>query len=370
MLPLIRKQTFEIENFRTFLGPEIRHLRLGWEAYGQLNAEKSNAILITHYFSGSSHAAGKYADSDIEPGFWDAVIGPGKPIDTNRFYVLSMDSLVNLNAYDPHVITTGPASLDPDTGKPYGLGFPVITIRDFVEAQRALLDHLGIGRLHAVAGPSMGGLQAYEWAAVHPERVARLLPVIAGGWTDADLIARLNIWGAPIRLDPDWRDGAYYGRRPPLRGLCEALKLITYDALHEDWANAAFARKWADSARDPAAGLDHAFAIEAALDAVARERAARLDANHLLYLIKANQLFTAGHGGDALAGLRKITAPTLIVYQPQDRIFRAERVRQTAEAIGDGGAPVSLFEINGAQGHLDGLLSIGQAGAAIAAFLA
>ncbi|MBU2280493.1 MAG: homoserine acetyltransferase, partial [Gammaproteobacteria bacterium] len=136
---IVKKQAFEINNFQTQNQQTIAKVRVGWEAYGTLNADKSNVILITHYFSGTSHAAGKYQQDDAAPGYWDSIIGPGKVIDTNKFYVISSDTLVNANVKDPHVITTGPATINPATNKPYGLTFPVVTIRDFVEVQRALL---------------------------------------------------------------------------------------------------------------------------------------------------------------------------------------------------------------------------------------
>ena len=135
---MVEKRVFEMPHFTTFGGKQIKNVKVGWEAYGTLNDAKSNVILITHYFSGSSHAAGKYDENDPAPGYWDSIIGPGKAIDTDRFYVISVDTLANLNAYDPHVITTGPTSINPDTGKPYGLDFPVVTIRDSVNVQKTL----------------------------------------------------------------------------------------------------------------------------------------------------------------------------------------------------------------------------------------
>src|SRR5207244_4866527 len=137
-----------------------------------------NAILVTHFFSGTSHAFGKYAESDTAAGYWNAIVGPGKAIYTNKYYVLSSDTLVNLNVNASNVVTTGPATVDPDTGKPYGMSFPVVSIKDFVEVQKALIESLGVKKLKAVVGASMGGFQAYEWAASHPEMVERIIPVV------------------------------------------------------------------------------------------------------------------------------------------------------------------------------------------------
>lgn len=166
---IVEKKVFELERFTTANGADLKSVRIGWESYGELNADASNAVLITHFFSATSHAAGRYSPADELPGYWDALIGPGKAIDTDRYFVLSSDTLVNINVNDPKVTTTGPASLDPDTGKPYGMSFPVVSIRDFVNVQKALVESLGISKLKAVIGPSMGALQAYEWATAYPE---------------------------------------------------------------------------------------------------------------------------------------------------------------------------------------------------------
>src|SRR5215467_12339077 len=137
---IVEKKTFALPSYTTVAGETIKSVKVGWESAGTLNSDKSNAVLITHFFSGTSHAFGKYSAEDKAVGYWDAIIGPGKAIDTNKYFVLSSDTLVNLNVNMPNVITTGPASIDPDTGKPYGMSFPVVSIKDFVEVQKALLE--------------------------------------------------------------------------------------------------------------------------------------------------------------------------------------------------------------------------------------
>src|SRR5206468_4404856 len=224
---IVEKKTFSIAAYTTVGGTTIKNVRVGYETYGTLNAGKDNVILVAHFYSGNSHAAGRYTETDPTPGYWDAVIGSGKPVDTDRFLVVSSDTLVNLNVKDPNTITTGPASIDPDTGKAYGMTFPIVTIRDFVNVQKALLDSLGITRLRAVAGASMGALQALEWAAAYPDMVERVIPVLPAGELPAFTIGWANIWAAPIRLDPRWNGGDYYGRPEPVDGLAEALKIVT-----------------------------------------------------------------------------------------------------------------------------------------------
>ncbi|WP_081136514.1 E22 family MetX-like putative esterase [Halomonas sp. BC2] len=366
---VVEKQRFEIESFTTQGGETIPNVAVGWEAYGELNEARDNAILITHFFSGTSHAAGRYEAEGEATGYWDAIIGPGKPLDTDQYYVISSDTLVNLGANDPNVITTGPATLNPDTGEPWGMDFPVVTIRDFVEVQRALLESQGIESLHAVMGASMGALQAIEWASAYPERVERLIPVIGGGVADPWLLATLSAWAAPIRLDARWNEGDYYGGEPPTDGLKEALKLVTLNANHWQWANEAFNRDWADDARDPAQDITARYAIEQTLDDIAAARAALSDANHLLYLVRANQTFMAGYGDSLEAGLAAIEAPTLMLYSENDLVFAPEGVRRTAELIEADGTEVTLETLEGNRGHLDGVVAIEQASDTLRAFL-
>ena len=366
---LVEKQTFELENFTTQGGEIIPEVSVGWEAYGELNEARDNAILITHFFSGTSHAAGRYETEGEPTGYWDAIIGPGKPLDTDEYYIIASDTLVNLNAHDPNVTTTGPASINPDTGEPWGMDFPVVTIRDFVEVQRELLVSQGIDSLHAVMGASMGALQAFEWASAYPDRVERLIPVIGGGVADPWLLATLSAWAAPIRLDANWNEGDYYDGEPPTDGLKEALKLVTLNANHWEWANDTFNRDWADEDRDPAKDINARYAIEQTLDDIAAARAETSDANHLLYLVQANQAFMTGHGDSLEEGLAAIDAPTLMLYSESDLVFAPEGVRHTAELIEADGTEVTLETLEGDRGHLNGVLFIDQASDTLRAFL-
>ncbi len=354
---IVEKKTFEVPSYTTVSGGTIKNVKIGWEAAGALNPEKSNAILITHFFSGTSHAFGKYAASDPAPGYWDAIIGPGKAIDTDKYYVISSDTLVNLNVNLPNVVTTGPASINPDTGKPYGMSFPVVSIRDFVNVQKALIESLGIKKLKAVAGASMGALQAYEWAASYPEMVERIVPVIGTPAADPYLIGWLDLWGEPIRLDPNWRGGDYYDREAPLAGLTVALKIVTLHANHWEWAMSTQAGA-ADAGKDPAKAMDNKFKIEATLENAAAARAKVADANSFLYLAKASQL--------AAVDPKKVKVPTLILYSPTDLVFYPPFVEDAVKQIGS----AETAKLPGPNGHLNGLLAIGQASEKISAFLA
>lgn len=368
--PLVQKQEFTIAEYTTRGGEVVPDMRLGYETYGTLNETRDNAILIPHFFSGSSHAAGKYGPEDPAPGYWDAIIGSGKPIDTDKWFVVSVDTPVNLGAHDPHVITTGPATINPDTGKPWGMGFPILTIGDFVDTQKHLMEQLGIPRWHAVMGASMGGLQSLEWAARYPDRLERVIPVISSGWADADLIAWLDVWATPIRMDPNWNGGDYYDGPAPEAGLAQALKIITLHAQSPEWTNGTFGRAWAEEGKDPARDWQNEFAVVRTLDAAGAARARISDANHLLYLVKANQLFVAGHPDQGLyQGLLDIEVPVLLIHTDEDLVFPGNAVRETGAIIKSDGTPVQVVELEGTRGHLDGVVSIAQAGAQIRAFL-
>jgi homoserine O-acetyltransferase len=358
---IVEKKTFELPSYTTVAGAPIKQVKIGWESAGTLNADKSNAILIPHFFSGTSHAFGKYAASDAAAGYWDAIIGPGKPIDTNKYFVLSTDTLVNLNANAPNVTTTGPASINPDTGKPYGMSFPVVSIKDFVNVQKALIESLGIRKLRAVVGASMGGLQTYEWAASYPDMVDRIIPVISTPQADPFLIGWLDIWAQPIRLDPNWNGGDYYGKTPPLQGLAAALKIVTLQANQWEWAAKTFGLAPAEEGKDPAKAMGNRFKIEATLDSIAAGRAKTSDANHFIYLVKANQL--------ASADPTKIKMPVLMLYSPTDLVFQEPLVEAAAKQIATAGASVETGKLVGPYGHLNGVLAIGQAGDKIRAFL-
>ncbi len=366
---LVKKQQFELASFTTQNGAVIAPVRIGFESYGKLNAKRDNVILITHYFSGTSHAAGKYQATDAQAGYWDAIIGPGKAIDTNKFYVISSDTLVNLNAFDPNVITTGPASINVKTGKPWGLAFPVVTITDFVEVQKALLDSLGIQKLYAVIGPSMGSFQAIEWAVRYPDQVERLVPVIGSAEVDAFTAVKLERWAYPIKQDPAWQQGDYYqSAEKPTEGLATAMAYVTQDALHPR----SFNQKYPSLTKDKAAAIEITASFSAwdQLMATARQRSSLQDANHLLYLVRASQLWRAGMGDNWQHALAKVKAKTLFLPASGDLLLTADSAIASQKALQATGNNAQLVEIQGDFGHLDGLFNISTVGPVIQQFLA
>ena len=364
---LVEKQRFTLDSFTTENGQTIAPVNIGWEAYGTLNSDKSNVILITHFFSGSSHAAGKYQASDAAPGYWDAIIGPGKAIDTNKFYVISSDTLVNANVFDHNVITTGPATVNPATGKPYGLSFPVVTIADFVEVQHALLDSLGIKKLHAVIGPSMGSFQAIEWAVRYPDKVERLLPVIGSAFMDTYSAIKLQRWAYPILQDPAWHNGNYYDKGQPIQGLSTALAYITQDALHPNGFNPRYPAISTDA--DLHQRIDALPLAWQQLLAQARLRAEKQDANHILYLVRASQLWRAGMGDNWQQALGKVKAKTLFLPASGDLLLPPALSKHSADTLSAAGNQAHYAEIPGNFGHLDGVVGIAAVAERISTFL-
>lgn len=361
----VEKQSFTLPHFTTESGITLKQVRFGYETYGKLNARRDNVVFIAHYFSGSSHAAGRYAEQDAAPGYWDAIIGAGKPIDTDKYFVVSADTLANLNTGDPRVITTGPASREPETGKPYGLGFPVVTPRDFVRVHKALLDTLGVTRLHAVAGPSGGSIQAMEWAVLYPDYVPRVVHAIGPGFRmPAYGVAMLDSWSAPIRLDANWHGGDYYGHPPPLAGLASALKLVRLNSQHFDGVEAQYGKRDTTAKQDPSARMTDQPAIVSALDALSRQRAVTIDANHFLYTSRAYQLF------DVEQDLARIKAKILFIPSRSDLLFPPFLSQRAAEKFRAAGKQAEVFVLESESGHLAGLSDIAKAGEAIRRFLA
>ncbi|HEY6006013.1 MAG TPA: homoserine O-acetyltransferase [Anaeromyxobacter sp.] len=361
----VEKKVFTLASYTTVGGRTIKNVRVGYETYGKLNAAGDNAVFVAHFFSGTSHAAGKYKPSDATPGYWDAIIGSGRPIDTDRYFVVSADTLSNLNVKDPNTVTTGPASIDPDTGKPYAMTFPVISMRDSVKVHRALLDSLGVKRLQAAAGASGGSVQAMEWAALYPDYVARVIHVIGPGFDIHPYVLELlDVWSLPIRLDPRWNGGNYYGKEEPVDGVAQSLKIVTLTARHFGWAEKTFGYKWADPARNPGGAMDNRFGIEDALEKAGVARAKSTDANSLLYMAKANQLYNLGDD------VKRMKARILFVPSRSDMIFPPELSQRAAERYRAQGGVAEVAVIDGDGGHLDGVFNVAKQGEAIRAFLA
>lgn len=365
---LVEKKAFHISRFTTQGRRLIKDVRVGYETYGQLNKSGDNAILVCHYFSGSSHCAGKYHPDDPLPGYWDAIIGPGKPIDTDRYFVVSADTLSNVCAKDPRVVTAGPATIDPDTGRPYGTTFPIVTIRDFVRIQKALLDSLGVKRLKCVAGPSMGAMQTFEWGAQYPQMVEKLISVAGAGLhAEPYFIAEIDLWALPILLDRNWNGGNYFGGPEPLEGLRQCLKTITLTSRAPGWAQQSYGRRWADPTADPLASVDNLYNVESSLDALAAERSRFAEAAHIVHLVRGCRIYDIDEGDSSITAIR---APTLLISNPSDGIMFEAYSRRAYQELRAQGTAVSWVELSTDGGHLDCLYEIERVAPQIRDFLA
>jgi len=351
----VEKKVFTLPTYTTVGGKPLKNVRVGYETYGKLNAAGDNAIFVPHFFTGTSHAAGKYKPTDAAPGYWDPIIGAGRPLDTDKYFVISADALTNLNTKDPNVTTTGPASIDPDTGKPYGMTFPVVSYRDSVQVHKALVDSLGVKKLQAVAGPSGGSIQAMEWAAEYPQLVERVIHVIGPGLDiHPYVIGLLDLWMMPIKMDPNWKGGDYFGGAEPNEGVAQSLKTVTLTALHFGWADKVHGYKWAAEGKNPQDAMGNLFAIEDSLYKSGQARAGATDAAHFVWMAKANQLYNLEKEQS------RIKAKVLFLPATTDMIFPPELSRKAAEKLKAQGNTVELYEIEGTSGHLDGLFSIGK----------
>jgi homoserine O-acetyltransferase/O-succinyltransferase len=362
---LVEKKVFTMPTYTTVGGTTLNDVKVGYETYGKLNAAGDNVIFVPHFFTANSHAAGKYRESDGTSGYWDPIIGSGRPIDTDKYFVVSADTLVNLNTKDPNTTTTGPATINPDTAKPWGMTFPVVTYKDSVRVHKALLDSLGVTKLQATAGASGGSIQAMQWAAEYPDFVLRVVHVIGPGFAIHPYVIELvDEWILPIKLDPKWNNGDYYGREEPQDELAQALKIVTISTRAFGWAEKTFGYKWADPVKDPAAAMDNRFAIEDTLNKAGAARAKSIDANSMIYMAKANQLYNLGDD------VKKMKAAILFVPAASDGVFPPELSKRAAEMYRAQGGVAEVAVIDGDGGHLDGVFNVAKQGEAIRAFLA
>jgi homoserine O-acetyltransferase len=367
---LVQKQLFYTPKLDLDIGESIP-ATVGYETYGQLNPARNNAILICHHFSGSSHAAGRYHPDDPEPGWWEPLIGPGKAFDTNRYFVVAVDTLCNLNVRHPLVITTGPATINPETGRPYGPAFPQVTIRDNVRLQHELLRSLGVERLACVAGPSMGGFQALEWAVTFPHMVAKMVAAISAD--TAPPVMALAVCQAgidAISADPHFAGGEYYGTDGPVTGLTQAISLLNTLSRSDAWINGTWNRKTAVGSVHPRAARDGRFAFQAETEQAARQRAQHFDANHYIYTARACILHDIAYGNRSLeVAAQKIQADVLMLPVVSDLLFPPDASKALVDLITLHGGRAELVPVDSPNGHAAGLLESNRFAESISRFL-
>jgi homoserine O-acetyltransferase len=327
-------------------GAVIDAYDLVYETYGRLNADRSNAVLVCHALNASHHVAGHYAGDPGNVGWWDNMIGPGKPLDTNRYFVVGMNNLGGCHG------STGPQSVNPKTGRPWGADFPVVTVEDWVTTQARLADHLGIERFAAVMGGSLGAMQALAWTYRYPQRVRHALVIACAPNLSAQNIAFNEVARQAIITDPDFRDGHYYeGGARPTRGLRVARMIghITY--LSDDEMASKFGRQLKNGR--PGYSFESEFEIESYLRHQGRKFSEYFDANTYLRITKALDYFDPAleHGGSLAKALAPAQAKFLVISFTTDWRFSSQRSREIVKALLDNRDDVTYAEINAPHGH-------------------
>ena len=339
-------QLHRIGDFEPEPGGTLKDVSLAYETWGELNASADNAVLVVHALTGDSHAVGEPSPEHRRGGWWDSMVGPGEVIDPDKHFIICSNVLGGCSG------STGPSSVDPDTGHPYAMRFPVITIRDIVRAQRRLLDDLGVRRLALVIGGSIGGQQALEWAVEFPEFVERAVPVAATGALGPQGLGMSEIGRRAIMADPNWQNGDYYntGRRPD-DGLSIARMagMMTYQSAAGQWER--FGRR--PASRPPIhEDLAGRFEVESYLQYQGRDLTGRFDANSYLYLLRAMDIYdvSSGYESDEEA-YGRVTAELHFVGVTSDWLFPASEVRVSAERAASVGTNATYAEIDTKSGH-------------------
>ena len=343
---IVAAQTAHFEQAVTLKsGAVLPQFDLVYETYGKLNADQSNAVLICHALSGTHHVAGKYSADDKYPGWWDNLIGPGKPLDTNKFFVIGVNNLGGCHG------STGPSSINPANGQPWGAKFPVLTVEDWVASQAMLADYLGIKQLAAVVGGSLGGMQALQWTLAYPERVRHALVIASAPNLTAQNMAFNEVARQAIITDPEFHGGDYYAHGVvPRRGLRIARMLghITY--LSDDAMGAKFGRKLKD-------GIHYSFDAEFEMESYLRYQgdkfAGEFDANTYLRMTRALDYYdpALAFDNDLSAALKTVQASFLVVSFTSDWRFSPARSREIVKALLDNERTVSYAEVTAAHGH-------------------
>jgi len=359
----VETYTAQFESISLENGTSLSPVCVAYQTYGELNAAKSNAILILHAFSGDAHAAGISHETG-KPGWWDNMIGPGKAFDTEKYFIICSNVLGGCQG------TTGPSSINPETGCPYAMSFPVITMGDMVRVQTKLVDFLGIERLLAVAGGSMGGMQALEWAVSYPDRVAAAIPIATTARHTPQQIAFNEVGRQAIMADPDWNDGNYYSSRPPGRGLAIARMVghITY--MSDESMREKFGRRLREKEKF---GFDFSvdFEVESYLRYRGSQFVSRFDANSYLYITKAEDYFDLTNGRDSLAdAFSKARARFLVISFLSDWLYPSYQSQEIVRVLRRSNHDVAYCDLPSNYGHDAFLVDVAEQSEVVRGFLA
>jgi homoserine O-acetyltransferase/O-succinyltransferase len=322
-------------------GRRLGPVTLAYETYGALNRDRSNAVLVLHALSGDAHAAG-YHRGDTEPGWWDTMIGPGKAFDTDRYFVICSNVIGGCKG------STGPSSINRATGRPYALDFPIITVSDMVNAQARLIDHLGIERLLAVVGGSMGGMQALQWAAEFPERIRAAIPVATALKHSPQQIAFDEVIRQSIMSDPDWRQGNYYEHGQPGRGLAVARMIGHITFMSDHSMEEKFSRRLKNGIYSYSFSED--FEVEGYLRYRGDSFVKRFDANSYLYITKAMDYFDLS-GGRLIRADREVGTRFLVISFKSDWLYPSYQSREIIRELKRGHVDATYCELDSTYGH-------------------
>jgi len=360
---IVQSNTVRFDGISLDSGATIAPVDVAYETYGELNAAKSNAVLVLHAFSGDAHAAGISPETG-KPGWWDNMIGPGKAFDTNKYFVICSNVLGGCRG------TTGPSSINPATGCPYAMSFPVITIGDMVRLQKMLIDWLGIPRLLTVSGGSMGGMQALEWAVAFPDHLVSAIPIASTSRHSAQQIAFNEVGRQAIMADPDWNGGNYYGGPLPGRGLAVARMVghITY--MSDDSMREKFGRRL--KGKDNFSfGFDVDFEVEGYLRYRGSQFVGRFDANSYLYITKAMDYFDLTNArGTLAAALEKTKARFLVISFSSDWLYPSYQSQEMVRALRSRNCDVAYVELQSNYGHDSFLVDVAEQTDLVRGFLA
>ena len=344
---IVQKHFLHLDSLGLDNGQTLAPVTLAYEMYGRLNREKTNAVLICHALTGDSHVAGYYSREDQKPGWWEFMVGPGKGIDTEHYCVICSNVLGSCMG------SSGPASINPRTKEPYALNFPLITIGDMVMAQKALLDHLGVHKVLAVIGGSMGGMQVLEWCVRFPDRVLSAIPIATTTRHSALAIAFNEVGRQAIMADPNWNQGEYYHGQSPDLGLAVARMIghITY--LSDESMRLKFGRRLQDKS-DFSYNFEADFQVESYLRYQGKKFVERFDANSFLYITKAADYYDLGreHGnGSIVDAFAKSRSRYLVISFTSDWLYPTYQSREMIKAMKKSGLEVSFCEIEAGWGH-------------------
>ena len=360
---IVETKFFNIdEPFILESGKSLEKITVAYETYGELNNEKNNAILVCHALTGDAHAAG-WHDGDRKPGWWEIVIGPGKVLDTEKYFIICSNVLGGCKG------TTGPSSINPSTGEEYGLDFPVITIKDMVDVQKVLIDSFGINQLYAVVGGSMGGMQVLQWVVSYPEMMKKAIPIATTARSSPQQIAFNEVGRQSIFSDPNWNKGNYYGTgKIPKNGLSVARMIAHITYLSDESMYIKFGRDLQD--KDEISydfSLD--FQVESYLHHQGESFVKRFDANSYLYITKAVDLFDLAIDNSVIEGFRDVQCKLEVISVDSDWLYPTEQSTEIVAALNANDVEVSFSEIKSNFGHDAFLLEKGQLNYLLSKFL-